>query len=214
MNITIVGTGKMARGIGTRVLAGGNSLILVGHTPGKAENLAIELQSAAQGGASVQAASEGSSIDSAVVVLAVPYAAAAPIVQQYGDQLAGKIIVDITNPVDFTTMSAAVPGDTSVAEEIAKVAPTGAKVVKAFNTTFAGTLIAGQVAGQPLDVFIAGDDADAKTTISRLVTSGGLRAVDTGPLRRARQLEALGLLHMALQFTLNTGFGSAVKIIV
>jgi 8-hydroxy-5-deazaflavin:NADPH oxidoreductase len=159
-------------------------------------------------GASVQAASEGSSIDSAVVVLAVPYAAAAPIVQQYGDQLAGKIIVDITNPVDFTTMSPAVPGDTSVAEEIAKVAPTGAKVVKAFNTTFAGTLIAGQVAGQPLDVFIAGDDADAKTTISRLVTSGGLRAVDTGPLRRARQLEALGLLHMALQFTLNTGFGS------
>lgn len=214
MNITIVGTGKMARGIGTRVLAGGNSLILVGHTPDKAENLAIELQSAAQGGASVQAASEGSSIDSAVVVLAVPYAAAAPIVQQYGDQLAGKIIVDITNPVDFTTMSPAVPGDTSVAEEIAKVAPTGAKVVKAFNTTFAGTLIAGQVAGQPLDVFIAGDDADAKTTISRLVTSGGLRAVDTGPLRRARQLEALGLLHMALQFTLNTGFGSAVKIIV
>jgi NADPH-dependent F420 reductase len=213
MKITIIGTGNMARGIGTRMLAGGNNVILVAHEPGKAENLATELQSAPQGGASVQAASEGSSIDSTVVVLAVPYAAAAPIVQQYGDQLAGKIIVDITNPIDFTTMSPAVPGDTSGAEEIAKVVPTGAKVVKAFNTTFAGTLIAGQVAGQPLDVFIAGDDADAKTTISQLVTSGGLRAVDAGPLQRARQLEALGLLHMALQFTLNTGFGSAVKII-
>jgi len=106
-----------------------------------------------------------------------------------------------------------VPGDTSEAEEIAKVAPAGAKVVKAFNTTFAGALIAGQVAEQPLDVFIASDDADAKTIISQLVTSGGLRAVDAGPLQRARQLEALGLLHMALQFTLNTGFGSAVKII-
>ncbi len=214
MNITIVGTGKMARGIGTRLLAGGNNVILVGHEPGKAEDLATELQSATQGGASVRAASEGSSIESAVVVLAVPYAAAAPIVQQYGDQLAGKIIVDITNPVDFTTMSLAVSGDTSVAEEIARVAATGAKVVKAFNTTFARTLIAGQVAGQPLDVFIAGDDADAKATISQLVTSGGLSAVDAGPLRRARQLEALGLLHMALQFTLSTGFGSAVKIIV
>ena len=213
MNITIIGTGNMARGIGTRMLAGGNNVILVGHTPGKAEDLATELQRAAQGGASVQAASEGSSKDSAVVVLAVPYAAAAPIVQQYGDQLAGKIIVDITNPVDFTTMSPALPGGTSAAEEIAKVAPAGAKVVKAFNTTFAGTLIAGQVAEQPLDVFIAGDDADAKTTISQLVTSGGLRAVDAGPLQRARQLEALGLLHMALQFTLNTGFGSAVRII-
>ncbi len=110
-------------------------------------------------------------------------------------------------------MSPAVAPGTSGAEEIAKVAPAGAKVVKAFNTTFAGTLVAGQVAGQPLDVLIAGDDADAKATISAFVSSGGLRAVDAGPLQRARQLEALGLLHMALQFTLNTGFGSAVKII-
>ncbi len=213
MNITIIGTGNMARGIGTRVLAGGNKVTLVGHEPGKAENLATELQSAAQSGASVRAASADTSIDGDVIVLAVPYAAAAPIVQQYGDQLAGKIIVDITNPVDFTTMSPALPGDTSGAEEIAKAAPTGAKVVKAFNTTFAGTLVAGQVAGQPLDVFIAGDDDEAKNTISQLVSSAGLRAVDAGPLQRARQLEALGLLHMALQFTLNTGFGSAVKII-
>ena len=213
MNITIIGTGNMARGIATRMLAGGNNVILVGHAPGKAEDLATELQGAARGGASVQAASAGSSNDSDVVVLAVPYPAAVSIVQQYGDQLAGKIIVDISNAVDFTTMSPALPGDTSAVEEIAKVAPTGAKVVKAFNTTFAGTLIAGQVAEQPLDVFIAGDDADAKTTISQLVTSGGLRAVDAGPLQRARQLEALGLLHIALQFTLNTGFGSAVRLI-
>lgn len=213
MNITIIGTGNMARGIATRMLAGGNNVILVGHAPGKAEDLVTELQRAARGGASVQAASAGSSNDSDVVVLAVPYAAAVSIVQQYGDQLAGKIIVDISNAVDFTTMSPALPGGTSAVEEIAKVAPTGAKVVKAFNTTFAGTLIAGQVAEQPLDVFIAGDDADAKTTISQLVTSGGLRAVDAGPLQRARQLEALGLLHIALQFTLNTGFGSAVRLI-
>jgi NADPH-dependent F420 reductase len=213
MNITIIGTGNMARGIGTRALAGGNNVILVGHEPGKAESLAAELQSAAQGRASVQAASADAWIDGDVVVLAVPYTAAAPIVQQYGDNLAGKIIVDITNPVDFNTMSPAVAPGTSGAEEIAKAAPGGAKVVKAFNTTFAGTLLAGQVAGQPLDVFIAGDDADAKATISQLVTSGGLRAVDAGALHRARQLEALGLLHMALQFTLNTGFSSAVKII-
>lgn len=213
MNIVIVGTGNMARGIGTRVLAGGHNLTLVGHEPGKAENLATELQGVAQGGASVQAAAENSSIDGDVLVLAVPYAAAASVVQQYGDQLANKIIVDITNPVDFTTMSPALPGDTSGAEEIVKAAPSGAKVVKAFNTTFAGTLVAGQVAGQPLDVFIAGDDADAKSTMFQLVSSAGLRPVDVGPLQRARQLEALGLLHMALQFTLNTGFGSAVKII-
>jgi len=213
MNITIVGSGNMARGIGTRALAGGHSVTLVGHEPGKAEKLASELKSLAQNGASVRAASAGTPLDGDVVVLAVPYSAAASIVQQYSDQLAGKIIVDITNPVDFSTMSPAVAPGTSGAEEIAKAAPAGAKVVKVFNTTFAGTLVAGEVAGQPLDVFIAGDDAAAKATISELVRSGGMRAVDAGPLQRARQLEALGLLHMALQNTLNTGFGSAVKII-
>jgi hypothetical protein len=213
MNITIIGTGNMARGIGTRLLAGGNSVTLVEHTPGKAAGLAAQLQGAATSGASVQAASSGAPIDGDVVVLAVPYAAAAPVVQQYGDQLAGKILVDITNPVDFSTMSPAVAPGTSGAEEIAKVAPVGATVVKSFNTTFADTLVAGQVAGQPLDVLIAGDDTDAKTMVSRLIESGGLHPIDAGPLQRARQLEALGLLHMALQSTLNTGFGSAVKIL-
>src|SRR5207249_4892327 len=150
MNITIIGTGNMARGIGTRALAGGNNVTLVGHEAGKAENLATELQGVAQGAASVRAAPTGAPLDSDVVVLAVPYTAAASVVQQYGDQLAGKIIVDITNPVDFSTMSPAVAAGTSGAEEIAKAAPAGAKVVKAFNTTFAGTLVPGQVAGQPL----------------------------------------------------------------
>jgi predicted dinucleotide-binding enzyme len=213
LNVTIIGTGNMARGIGTRALAGGNNVTFVGHTPGKAEDLAAELQGAAQSGASVQAASSGSPIGGEIVVLAVPYSAAAGVVQRYGDQLAGKIVVDITNPVDFSTMSPAVTPGTSGAEEIAKAAPASAKVVKAFNTNFAGTLVAGQVAGEPLDVFIAGDDADAKATLSRLVEAGGLRAIDAGALQRARQLEALGLLHMAVQFTLNTGFQTAVKLL-
>jgi NADPH-dependent F420 reductase len=212
MNITIIGTGNMARGIATRLLAGGNSVSLIGHTPGKADDLATQLEGAAQGGATV-AATTGSSIDGEVVVLAVPYAAAASIVEQYGSQLAGKILVDITNAVDFSTMSPAVAPGTSAAEEIAKVAPAGAQVVKAFNTTFARTLVEGQVAGQPLDVFIAGDDAEAKATVARFIEAGGLRAIDAGPLSRARQLEGLALLHMALQFTLGTGFGSAVKIL-
>lgn len=213
MDITIIGTGNMARGIGTRALAGGHNVTLVGHEPGKAENLATELQGIAKGGAKVQAAPSGAPLNGDVVILAVPYTAAASVVQQYGDQLAGKIIVDITNPVDFSTMSPAVAPGTSGAEEIAKRLPAGTNVVKAFNTTFAGTLVAGQVVGQPLDVFIAGDDADAKATISQLVASAGLRPVDVGPLQRARLLEALGLLHMIVQSTLNTGFGSAVKVL-
>jgi len=86
-------------------------------------------------------------------------------------------------------------------------------VVKAFNTTFAGTLNDGEVAGQPLDVFLAGDDASAKARVAQLVQAGGLRPLGVGPLKRARQLEGLGLLHITQQNSLNTGFGSAVKIL-
>lgn len=210
MNVTIIGTGNMARGIATRALAGGNSVTLIGHESGRAEKLAAELQSAATSGATVQAAS---GLDGEVVVLAVPYQAAAAVVAHYSSQLAGKVVVDITNPIDFNTMSPTVAAGTSGAEEIAKAVPADTKVVKAFNTTFAGTLTAGQVGGQPLDVLIAGDDTDAKATVSRLVESGGLRAVDAGALNRARQLEALGLLHIALQFTQNTGFSTTVKLL-
>jgi predicted dinucleotide-binding enzyme len=85
--------------------------------------------------------------------------------------------------------------------------------VKAFNTTFAGTLVAGEVDGQPLDVFLASDDKEAKGTVGQLVEDGGLRVVDTGPLACVRELEALGYLHLMLQQPLGTGFASTVKIL-
>ncbi len=100
----------------------------------------------------------------------------------------------------------------SVAQEIAGAAP-GAKVVKAFNTTLAGTLVDGEVAGRPLDVFVASDDDDAKGAVSRIASDGGLRPVDAGPLARAHELEALGYLHMAIQESLGTGYGSAIKVL-
>jgi 8-hydroxy-5-deazaflavin:NADPH oxidoreductase len=203
MQITIIGTGNMARGIGTRALAGGHDVTLVGTEPEKAQALAGELGGSARAGESV----EGD-----VVILAVPYAAAAGIVRTYGDQLDGKVVVDITNPVDLNTFEP-LQVEGSGAQQIAAAAPGGARVVKAFNTTFAGTLVEGAVSGQPLDVFIAGDDEGAKGTVSQLAESGGLRPVDAGPLARARELEALGYLHMALQQGLGTGFGSTVKVL-
>jgi hypothetical protein len=122
------------------------------------------------------------------------------------------VVVDITNPVDFSAFTLLHPGAGSAAPEIAGKAP-GARVVKAFNTTFAGTLLEGRVADQPVDVLIASDDEDAKETVSTLVDDGGLRAIDAGPLTRAAELESLGYLHMALQDPLDTGFASAVKFI-
>src|SRR5215207_4111335 len=206
-SISILGSGNMARGIATRALAGGNSVQILARDADKATGLAKELTG------QVTTGRIGDPLSGDIVVLAVPYAAAAPLVAQYGDQLDGKVIVDITNPVDFTTFDSLVtPADSSAAEEIAKAAPAGASVVKAFNTTFAGTLVSGQVAGQPLDVLIAGDDENAKQIVSGLVSDGGLRPIDVGPLGRAQQLEHLGFLHIAIQQPHNLGFGSAIKL--
>lgn len=213
MDVTIIGTGNMARGIGTRALAGGHNVTLIGHEAGKAESLAAELQRASETGAKARAAAEGAALEDTVVILAVWNYQLEQVVEEYGAQLAGKIVVDITNPVDFNTMGLTVAPGTSQAEELARRLPAGTKVLKAFNTTFAGTLVAGQVGGQPLDVLIAGDDAEAKATLGRVVESAGLRAVDVGPLQRAQLLEALGLLHMVVQPALNTGYGSTIKIL-
>ncbi|MCL4464831.1 MAG: hypothetical protein M1401_00455 [Chloroflexi bacterium] len=86
-------------------------------------------------------------------------------------------------------------------------------MVKAFNTTFAGTLVAGKVAGEPLDVFIAGDSEEAKQAVAQIVRDSELIPIDVGPLKRARQLEGLGFLHITLRQPLNTGYASAVRIV-
>jgi 8-hydroxy-5-deazaflavin:NADPH oxidoreductase len=131
---------------------------------------------------------------------------------RYGDQLAGKVVVDITNPVDPQSFQPLTIEAGSAAQHIAQKA-SGAKLVKAFNTTFAGTLVAGKVADQPLDVLLASDDDEAKNAVRQLVEDAGLRAVDAGPLAHARQLEGLGYLHMAIQDSLGTGYGSTIKIL-
>ena len=133
-----------------------------------------------------------------IVVLAVPYPALAAIVGARREQLAGKVVVDITNPLNFETYdSLTVAADGSAAAELAAALP-DSKVVKAFNTNFAATLAAGTVGDQPTTVVLAGDDADAKRVVSDLVTGAGLRALDAGTLRRAHELEALGFLQITL----------------
>ena len=206
MDVTIVGTGNMSRGIATRALAGGHSVTLLGHEAGKADALAGELSG------DVRAGTVGDALAGDVVVLAIPYGAIDDVIGRYRDQLSGKTVVDITNPVDFSSFTPLSLQDGSAAAEIARKAP-GADVVKAFNTTFAGTLVTGAVGGQPLDVFVASDDEGAKAAVRDLVESGGLRAVDVGPLARAHELEALGYLHMALQQGLGTGFASSIKVL-
>jgi NADPH-dependent F420 reductase len=173
-DVSIIGTGNMGQAIAAVVRRSGNTVELLGQ------------------------ADADEPVTGEVVVLAVPYGAVACIVAQRGEQLAGKVVVDITNPVDFETFdSLVVPADGSAAAEIAAALPQS-RVVKAFNTTFAATLTSGTVGGQPTTVLIAGDDADAKSLLAGIVTAGGVRAIDAGSLRRARELEALGFLQITL----------------
>lgn len=207
MKITIVGAGNMGRGIGTRAVAGGHEVEIADRDPEQARALAEEL------GGSATAVGQDAPVGGDVVVFAVYYPGIKDAVREYADRLAGKVVVDITNPINAETFDdLATPAGTSSAEEVAQLVPDGTPVVKAFNTTFAPTLVAGEVAGQQLDVLIAGDDDDAKQKVSQLVTDGGLRPLDVGPLRRARQLEQLGFLHIALQQPLELGYGSAIRL--
>lgn len=121
--------------------------------------------------------------------------------------------MDIANPLNSNYNGLVTAPDSSSAEDMAKAAEQGTKVVKAFNTMYAGTLLARQVAGHPLDVFIAGDDEAAKNKVAQLVKDGGMRPVDTGPLDRARQIEGMQLLHITVQNKLGTNWGSAIKIL-
>lgn len=213
MNVTIIGSGNMGRGIGTRAVMGGHSVNFVGRNLEVLEKVAVEVRAFAKNGAKVSTATVDEAEFGDVVVFAVWYGTNLELAKQFGNRLAGKVVVDIANPLNATYDGLATAADSSSAEDLAMAIASSARVVKAFNTTFAGTLLTGESGGQKLDVFIAGDDADAKAKVAQIVTDGGMRAVDTGPLSRARQIEGLGLLHIVLQGALGTNWGSSVKVL-
>ncbi|HET6967199.1 MAG TPA: NAD(P)-binding domain-containing protein, partial [Ornithinibacter sp.] len=159
-HLSIIGTGTMGQAIAGVAERGGHTVQLLGK-----DDLDARLGD--------------------VVVLAVPYPALADVLATRGASLAGKVVVDITNPLDFATFdSLTVASDSSATAEVAAALP-DSRVVKAFNTTFAATLAAGTVGSLPTTVLIAGDDADAKALLAGIVTSGGLKAIDAGSLARA-----------------------------
>lgn len=171
--ISIIGNGNMGSAIAGIATAGGTSVEFIGRDA-------------------------STPITGEIVVLAVPHPSVAEIVEARREQLAGRIVVDITNPVDFSTFdSLVVPAGSSFAAELAQQLPEST-VLKAFNTNFAGTLASKQVGDVPTSVLIAGDDAAAKAALADVVRAGGLEAVDAGSLARAHELEALGFLQLGL----------------
>nr|WP_274636425.1 NADPH-dependent F420 reductase [Microbacterium bovistercoris] len=170
----------------------------------------------ARGGASIQhigSADTGATIEGDLVILAVPYAALGAIASNYGAQLTGKTVVDITNPLNFETFdSLVVPEGSSAAAELQKTLPE-ARVLKAFNTNFAATLTAGKVGDATTTVLVAGDDAEAKAGLIAAVNAGGLSAIDAGSLSRAHELEAIGFLQLTLAVAEQLGWNAGFAIV-
>lgn len=172
--ISIMGKGTMGQAIGSIVRQGGNTVD--------------------------QLDRQSTSVQGDIVILAVPYPALSTIVDQLGPELAGKTVVEITNPLDFSTFDRLlVSAGSSATEELAALLP-DSSVLKAFNTTFSATLSSGTVGTSmtPTTVLIAGDDLEAKLALAQVITEGGLRALDAGPLKRAHELEAIGFEQLVL----------------
>ncbi len=213
MNVTVLGTGNMARAISSLRLAGGNNVTLVGRDPEKSAAAVQELAHYAANGSRITATSYDGTIADHVVINTIWYPVSLEVLSKYGSHLNGKILVDISNPLNQTYDDLVTPPGSSAAEEIARTLPAEVKVLKAFNTTYAGVLTQGNLAGGPLDVFIAGDDEQAKATLAKLIEAGGQRPIDVGPLKRARLLESLGLLSILLQTRQEKPWMTGFKII-
>ena len=197
--ISIIGSGNMAAAIGARAAKHGHTVELMSRNPAQAQALADQIGNRATVG------TFGATPLGDIVIVAVLYTAAVEVVANYGDALAGKILVDITNPFNADASGLVTTAGNSVSQQIAAAAPDGAHVVKAFNTIFGGVL----AEDKPLDVFFAGDSDDAKARVSAFIEGLGMRALDLGGLEMAHALEWAGILLVGLARN-GAGFDTAL----
>lgn len=189
-SISIIGRGKMGSAIADLAGRAGASIQIIRRNTGRGSSADRS---------DVEYGVLGDELTGDIVVLAVPYAAYPNILEHYRDRLSGKVIIDIANAIDFTTYEELnVPADSSTAAELTKQLPTDAPVVKAFNVNLGDTLSSGTNGTTTTTVLFAGDDPAAKIAVTALIESAGMRAVDAGPLPRARELEAMGFLQIVL----------------
>lgn len=201
MKVAIIGTGNMGAGLASALAAAGHEVSIGARDLTKAAALADKVGPGALGGGIAAAAKLAD-----IVVLALPFGAAADAIRQ-AEGLAGKVVVDISNPISADFKELVIGHTTSAAEEIQKLAPQ-AQVVKAFNTIFAQLLAPEARQYVRLQVFVAGDDAVAKAAVAELAKSLGFEPVEAGPLSNSRFIEPIG--EMNIQFGYFLGRGPSV----
>jgi 8-hydroxy-5-deazaflavin:NADPH oxidoreductase len=205
MRIAIIGAGNVGGGLAAAAVRAEHDVVISASGPDSAGK-------AASASGATAASSNGEAVREAdIVVLAVPHGAVVGIVAELGDALEGKVVVDSTNPLNATYTDLTTTG-TSAAESLQQQLP-GSAVVKAFNTVFAARLGSPTEDGEPLDVLIAGDDAEAKATVGALAGSLGFKVIDAGGLRMARTLEEMAFLNIGLNAGNGWAWQSAWKLV-
>ena len=202
-SISIIGSGKMGSAIANIAALAGADIQIVNRSAKPTKDHP-----------DARFAALGDDLTGELVVLAVPYGAYPNILRHYRDRLGGKVVIDISNTIDFTTYEQpeALVG-TSTALELAKQLPGDVVVLKAFNANLAETLITRSNGTTATTVLIAGDDAEGKIALADILRAAGLRAVDVGPLQRSRQLEGMGFLQMVLASSGKTRFESGFTLL-
>jgi 8-hydroxy-5-deazaflavin:NADPH oxidoreductase len=204
--VGIVGAGRMAAGIARRLAGAGRCVRVYDHDSARARDLAGA--AAALGRSRVEAAPLEAVLDAPVVILAVRFPGTLAFAREHRGLLAGRVVVDVSTPLDDSYEHLLLEPTTSGAEELARVAPQS-RIVKAFNTNLAVTLPDAQIEGVALDTFVASDDADAKATVIDALQGSGLRPLDAGALCNSRVLEAIAALGIELgdRYGLGQSFG-------
>ena len=187
-HVSIIGNGNMGQAISGIVTASGNTVEVLGHGDTKP-------------------------VTGDIVILAVPYPAVSDVIAKRADQLAGKVVVDITNPLNFETFDAlVVPADSSAAAQIAAALPQS-RVVKAFNTVGAEVMVDPRYPDGPAVLPVAGDDTAAKATALALARDLGFAPIDAGPLSMARYLEPFAMLWIKLALVQGLGRRFAFRLL-
>jgi predicted dinucleotide-binding enzyme len=186
--ISIIGSGNMAATIGTRANEHGHTVEVMSRDTAKAQALADQI------GNGTTVGPFGARPAGDIVIVAVLYASVVDVVAHYGDALAGKILIDITNPFNADVTGLTTTPGNSVSQQIADTAPEGAHVVKALNTILQGVL----AQDKPVDVFYAGDNVEAKTRVAAFLKSLDTRPLDAGGLEMTHALEWAGILLVGL----------------
>jgi NADPH-dependent F420 reductase len=206
MQVAIIGAGNVGKSLATSLTSAGHDVIITSRDPEDAASVA------AATGARTASTSAAAAADAEVIIPAVYFGNIAEVAGEIASAAVGKAIVDVTNRMSFGPNGPETDATSSNAEELAALLP-NSPVVKAFNTLFASTQLDPTTDGVQLDGYIAGDDETAKAKVAELARSIGLHPVDVGPLVRARQLEGLAFLNMALNIENGGSWQSGWKLV-